>query len=106
MLPEDKQHLSRRSIAVYFYTTERPSKETAPSHGTIYVQRPVPEFVEAGHLLNEAEVHELQVQFARRDAHIQYLYQRELEFSRIAQSPAFRLARALTWPFRKIRDRE
>lgn len=103
-LPADKRHLSRRSIAVYFYTRARPAEETAPGHGTIYVPRPVPDFVQAGHTLVDDEVYELQVQFARRDAQIRYLYDREQEFSRIAQSPSFRLARALTWPLRKLRD--
>lgn len=97
-------NLSRRSIAVYFYTKERPSEQTASSHGTIYVPRPLPDFVQPGHTLDENDAHELQVQFARRDAQIRYLYEREMEFSRIAQSPAFRMARALTWPLRKVRD--
>lgn len=102
-LPEHARHLSRKSIAVYYYTKDRPTGETAPSHGTLYVQRPMPEFVQAGHTLDERDVHELELGFARRDAHIKYLYVRELEFSRIAHSPAFRIARALTWPLRQIR---
>ena len=104
-LPPEKQHLSRRSIAVYYYTRERPRAQTAPSHGTIYVPSPMPEYVEAGHTLTADEAHHLAVQFARRDTQIHYLYERELEFSRIAQSPAYRLARALTWPLRQLRDR-
>lgn len=104
VLPEDKRHLSRRSIAVYFYTKERPREEAAPSHGTVYVQRPPPAFLQPGYTLQPEDVHELQIQFARRDTHIRYLYERELEFSRVAQSPAFRIARALTWPLRKLRD--
>ncbi len=102
-LPPEK-NLSRRSIAVYFYTKERPAGERAPSHGTVYVPRPLPDFVQPGYTLNENDAYELQVQFARRDAQIRYLYEREMEFSRIAQSPAFRMARALTWPLRKVRD--
>lgn len=103
-LPPDKAALSRRSIAVYFYTKERPPQETAPSHGTIYVQRPMPEHLQAGHRLTEEDVAELALQFARRDAHIQYLYEREKEFTRIAGSPAFRIARGITWPLRKMRS--
>lgn len=103
-LPEDRQHLSRRSIAVYFYTKQRPREESAPSHGTVYVPRPMPEFVRAGYTLTAENARELEIQFSRRDAQIRYLYERELEFSRIAGSPAFRMARALTWPVRKLRD--
>ena len=50
-------------------------------------------------------MHEINVLLARRDTHIQYLYERELEFTRIAQSPSFRLARLLTWPARVLRNR-
>jgi hypothetical protein len=102
-LPDDRRELSRRSVAIYFYTRSREKACTAPSNGTIYVPRPMPEFVEAGHVLTDADVYELAVHFARRDEQIRYLYERELEFSRIAHSPSFRLARALMWPLRMIR---
>ncbi|MBV8818797.1 MAG: 2OG-Fe(II) oxygenase [Acidobacteriaceae bacterium] len=103
LLPEDRRHLSRRSLAVYFYTKDRPAAELGPSHGTIYVPRPLPGFVQPGHALTEHEVFELEELFARRDAQIRYLYDREKEFSRIAESPSFRLARSLTWPLRQLR---
>ena len=45
----------------------------------------------------------LEVLMQRRDTQIQYLYERELEFQRIAQSPTYRLARLLAWPLRKVR---
>jgi Rps23 Pro-64 3,4-dihydroxylase Tpa1-like proline 4-hydroxylase len=103
-LPAGKQHLSRRSIAVYFYTKERPAHEAAPSHGTIYVPRPLPGHLQPDYRLTSEDVHELEILLARRDAQIQYLYEREKEFSRIAGSPSFRLARGLTWPMRTLRD--
>jgi Rps23 Pro-64 3,4-dihydroxylase Tpa1-like proline 4-hydroxylase len=103
-LPEEKRHLSRRSIAVYFYTKERPREERAPSHGTVYVPRPLPEHLEAGHTLSDDDVFELNLAVARRDEQIRYLYERELEYSRIAGSASFRLARALTRPGRWLRD--
>ncbi len=105
-LPPEKEHISRRSIAVYFYTRERPATETEASHGTIYVQRPLPDHIQPGYSLTEHDLHEINVLLARRDTHIDYLYKRELEFTRIAQSPSFRLARMLTWPLRKLRARD
>ncbi|MCW5978412.1 MAG: 2OG-Fe(II) oxygenase [Bryobacteraceae bacterium] len=106
-LPAERRNLSRRSIAVYFYTTTRPPAETASSHGTIYAPRPLPRQFEAGHTLDAEDVQELEILLARRDRQIQYLYERELEFSKtlagIYRSPSFRIGRALTWPLRKIR---
>jgi Rps23 Pro-64 3,4-dihydroxylase Tpa1-like proline 4-hydroxylase len=104
-LPADKD-TSRRSLAVYFYTKDRPA--SAHSHGTVYYQRPLPDHLEPGHTLDAKDVLEIQTLVARRDKQIQFLYERELEFSeaiaQITQSPSFRLGRALTWPARAIRN--
>ena len=51
-LPADRQHLSR-SLAGHFYTKQRPQFENAPSHGTVYVPRSMPEHVIAGHVLTQ-----------------------------------------------------
>lgn len=102
-LPEEKKHLSRRSIAVYFYTRERPAEETAASHATIYVQRPLPEHIRAGHTLSEEDVEEIQTLLARRDRQIRFLYEREKEFmARVEGSVSYRLGLFLTWPLRKV----
>jgi Rps23 Pro-64 3,4-dihydroxylase Tpa1-like proline 4-hydroxylase len=99
--------ISRRSIAVYFYTRERPPQETAPAHGTIYFQRPLPDHLRPGYTLSAEDLSELQLLQARRDQTIQHLYERELKFSRALEamrnSASFRLGRALTWPLRALR---
>jgi len=106
-LPADRPGITRRSIAFYFYSKERPSAEIAASHGTVYAPRPLPEHLEAGYTLQAEDVHELQILMARRNRQIQYLYERELDFSKALEgayrSPSFRLGRALTWPLRKLR---
>lgn len=73
-LPQDRRDLSRRSIALYFYTQERPAEELADSHSTIYVDRPLPEHFTAGHTLSDADAEALRVLITRRDQHIQRLY--------------------------------
>jgi Rps23 Pro-64 3,4-dihydroxylase Tpa1-like proline 4-hydroxylase len=73
-LPEAKQSLSRRSIALYFYTTQRPAEELADTHSTIYVDRPLPERFRPGLTLNDGDVQELRILLARRDQHNQRLY--------------------------------
>ena len=99
--------ISRRSIAVYFYTKHRPAPETGPSHGTVYYQRPLPEHIRVGRTLLEADLEEMQSLLARRDKQIQFLYSREQKFSQVIDgitgSPSFRLGRALTWPARAVR---
>ncbi len=42
MPPPQRPWLSRRSLALYMYTRERPVEQTAPSHQTVYVPRPLP----------------------------------------------------------------
>jgi hypothetical protein len=106
-IPEEKQHVSRRSIAVYFYTRERPAAETAPDHATVYVQRPLPEHIAPGRTLTDGDVADLRDLLARRDQQLQFLYRRELKFSAlldgIIRSPVYRLAAGVTWPARKLR---
>jgi hypothetical protein len=73
-LPQAKQAVSRKSIALYFYTTQRPAEELADTHSTIYVDRPLPERFQPGFTLSDADVQELRVLLARRDQHNQRLY--------------------------------
>lgn len=72
--PAERQSQTRKSIALYFYSKTRPQSEVAPKHTTIYVQRPLPDYVRAGHTLSEAEAHEVRALVAARDAHIRWLY--------------------------------
>ena len=100
--------VSRRSIAVYFYTKERPPGETAPDHATIYVQRPLPPHIKPGHTLEPGDVDAIQDLLTRRDQQLKFLYEREKKYTAtlnsIIESPAFRLVRLLTWPLRMLRN--
>lgn len=73
-LPAGREDTSRRSIALYFYSRERPPHELAQTHSTIYVDRPLPERFRPGHRLDEADVQELRVLLKRRDMHLARLY--------------------------------
>ena len=73
-LPEYKKPLSRKSIALYFYTTDRPPDELADTHSTIYVDRPLPERFQPGMTLSATDIDELRMLLARRDQHNQRLY--------------------------------
>jgi Rps23 Pro-64 3,4-dihydroxylase Tpa1-like proline 4-hydroxylase len=106
-LPDGKKHLTRRSIAVYYYTKQRPAEEIAPHHSTVYVQRPLPEHIRAGYTLRDEDVETVRTLLVRRDMQIRYLYTREEELldvlHGILRSPTFRLLRTLTWSARKWR---
>ena len=68
-LPADKQALTRKSVALYFYTKERPADELADTHSTIYVDLPLPERFVPGRTLDVADVEDLRVLLTRRDQH-------------------------------------
>ena len=72
--PERRATTTRRSIALYFYTEDRPAAELADTHSTIYVDRPLPERFRAGHVLDADDVEALRVLLKRRDQHNQRLY--------------------------------
>jgi Rps23 Pro-64 3,4-dihydroxylase Tpa1-like proline 4-hydroxylase len=107
-LPPDGQVGSRRSIAVYFYSRERPVAETAVAHSTVYIPRPLSDRIRAGHTLGEPDLEEIRDLLARRDSQIKFLYEREQEFSTLigglVRSPSFRLGQMLTWPARAVRN--
>jgi len=101
------RNLTRKSLAVYFYSHARPAAEIAAPHATFYYQRPLPAHLQAGYTLREEDVAEIRKLFSRRDQHIQFLYERETEFSQLMEGinkwKAFRLARAITAPARMLK---
>ena len=81
-LPEDKRHLSRKSISIYLYTKDRPAEEIAPKHSTFYVQRPLPGKFQPGHVLSEEDVLHLQGMLTNRDNWIEFYQRMELDYNR------------------------
>lgn len=81
-LPEAERHRSRKSISIYLYTKDRPAGEVAPSHGTFYVQRPLPANIVAGHVLTDEEAVELKALLVRRDRWIELYQKMEMDKNR------------------------
>lgn len=73
-LPDGRDGLTRRSIALYFYTRERPAAEIADRHTTYYVDRQLPERFVEGHTLTRADVAEIRQLLGQRDGRIRNLY--------------------------------
>ncbi len=107
-LPPERQGQTRKTVAVYFYSLERPTEQTAPGHGTYYVPRPLPERFASGATLSADDVAELNNLIDRRNQQIRFLWEREREMNdylaKLHRSPSVRLGRALTWPLRALRD--
>lgn len=79
-LPADRKAVSRKSFAIYLYTKERPSQETAAPHATIYVPDSLPECVTLGKTLGAEDVVQIQQRFVRMRTQLRYLYDREKQF--------------------------
>ena len=89
-LPPEERHRSRKSVSIYLYTRERPADEIAPLHGTFYVHRPLPDWVQPGHVLTEEECRELRFSVDRRDKWIELYQKMELDQSgQVARHAAY-----------------
>ena len=80
---------SRKSIALYFYTRERPAEEVGPRHSTLYVQRPLPPDFVPGHSMTADDVDTLRSLVHARDAYIDRLH---AENTRLLQAQEHGLA--------------
>lgn len=71
-LPEGERGQSRRSIALYFYT---PAAEQAQeAHSTVYVNRPLPDHLQPGHVLDARDLADLRQLLGDRDNRIAMQY--------------------------------
>lgn len=78
-LPKGKEHLSRKSIALYFYTKERPAEEQRGGHATHYIHWPLPETFKPGVEVT-AELHdEIHGLVNKRDSFLRLYQDREVE---------------------------
>jgi hypothetical protein len=93
-LPAERKGLSRKSFAIYLYTKERPSAETAPSHATVYVPDGLPANIRAGVTLDDAHVTDMRQRFERMLGQLKFLYDREKNFAAQIDSANRALAEA------------
>lgn len=74
-LPPSKTNMSRRSVALYFYSKGRPPEEVAGKHTTHYVDAQLPEHLVDGYRLTGADVALLRELVAHRDNRARLLYE-------------------------------
>lgn len=72
---------SRKTFLIYLYTDERPADETAPSHGTVYVQGGMPKAFTPGAIVTPDLHDEISANIGRRHSYLRQLYRREYQFS-------------------------
>ena len=80
-LPAAERHRSRRSLALYLYTRERPPGPLIPYDITIYADRPIPDRICPGRTLTDEDARELEILLARRDRKLEYLYGRAIDYA-------------------------
>jgi len=78
--PPDHESISRKSLAIYMYTRDRPPAETAPAHATVYVERPLPFVLRPGDS-TAAQGARVRKALTRRLEHIGRLQERDRAFS-------------------------
>ncbi|TDR23849.1 2OG-Fe(II) oxygenase [Marinicella litoralis] len=71
-LPDDKQGVSRKSFALYYYTNKR--QQSIDPHSTIYVERHLPPDFLVNKVLTDKEINQIKASVARRDQHLARLY--------------------------------
>lgn len=72
-LPADRQDVSRRSLAFYFYSDPQDVAHK-PAHSTVYVTRGMPAHLHAGHVLSNADMDGLAGILAEKDERIAIQY--------------------------------
>ncbi len=79
--PPPDRALTRKSLALYMYTKQRPAEETAPDHQTVYVDRPLPFALEPGRRVSFAEYSRLNEMLHRRVQRLERLARREFSLT-------------------------
>lgn len=101
VLPPGCSQDARRSVALYFYTVDRPAAERADKHSTVYVDRPLPARFQPGLTLQQSDVDELHSLWDRRMQHNQMLY-RDLQDLQAQLDRALAARLGASWGLRRV----
>jgi hypothetical protein len=84
-LPAEQRRNSRKSFTIYLYTESRPAEETAPEHGTVYVQGNLPDHIREGRTLTADDMEAIENNLLRRHEYLRNMYKREYRFSQVIE---------------------
>lgn len=101
-LPENKRHLSRKSLSIYLYTKERPDQELSPSHTTFYIPRPLLENIQPHQVLSSEDYQQIKILLKRRDDLIRFYQDRELKESQDLVSLKSHIKRYLSLQYPRL----
>jgi Rps23 Pro-64 3,4-dihydroxylase Tpa1-like proline 4-hydroxylase len=91
-LPEDKRHISRKSLSLYFYSDTRPEDTRAAPHGTFYVPRPLAHVASVGARLDARTYKAIDALIRERDSHLASSHRRELDAAAAIENASRMLA--------------
>lgn len=102
-LPEARRNLSRKSIALYFYT---PATAAAAheAHSTVYVDRPLPDY-SPGHALTEADIADLRHLVGDRDNRIAQQYREISKLMTLVRAHERGFAGSMLYAARRLQAR-
>ena len=101
VLPPEHAGTSRRSLAFYFYTRAEKSAEPETAHSTVYVTRPLPAHLHAGHVLTESDMAQLRAVVADKDGRIAIQYDEIARLMTLARAHERGLVGSLMYLARK-----
>ncbi|WP_440959664.1 2OG-Fe(II) oxygenase [Oceanicaulis sp. LC35] len=78
-IPKDKGDESRKSLALYFYTKDRPQDEIRGNHTTHYVHFPLPDDFQIGATVTEDMYHKIHNLILKRDLFLKFYQNKEVE---------------------------
>jgi hypothetical protein len=101
-LPEDRRHLSRKSLSIYLYTKDIPRSERSASHTTFYVHRPLPSHIQPDRVLTAEDYQQIKVLLQRRDDLIRFYQAREIDESHNLVSLKSHIKRYLSTQYPRV----
>lgn len=100
-LPPEHAGTSRRSLAFYFYTRAEKNAGPETAHSTVYVTRPLPAHLHAGHVLTDDDMAQLRAVVADKDGRIAIQYDEIARLMTLARAHERGLAGSLMYLARK-----
>lgn len=105
VLPEGERGRSRKSVALYFYTPATTAEAAGEAHSTVYVNRPLPDHLHPGHVLDAQDMAELRRLLGDRDNRIAMQYREISKLMTLVRAHERGLAGSMLYAARRLQAR-